>query len=385
MQKSLIYAFIAIVAVFSILFYTYAHTITYYNIESKLQEITKQYPSKHLEGIVILDSKVLGARFEKRINAESVEYVLQTSFKDKTLQITQDITQEARLLKFLGLALVFLNLILWVVVAVLLWQNKRNLNLELNAVITALNSLEMENLNTLVLPNKTPLTQALKVFLERVEAHYRIQKQLYSGIAHELKTPLAVIKAKCEVTLLKPRENVVYINALKENIESVNSAQASIKALFNLVNGEQKEKAKVVNIQSELESIAKDFVLLHKERKFNYILQTQGLEIPIKLIFLRQIIQNFLQNAFKFTSKDKMVCLKSYVKDGILKVEVLDEGDGISPNIDVFAPFKKSGEKEGIGLGLFLAKRAAKALGGEIKLENREDMQGAIATFALKI
>ena len=202
---------------------------------------------------------------------------------------------------------------------------------------------------------------------------------------HELKTPLAVIKAKCEVTLLKPRENLIYINVLKENIESVNNAQASIKTFFNLVNSEQMQNIRKINIQKELEDIVKDFTLLHKDRRFNYALQTKELEVLMDPILLRQIIQNFLQNAFKFTPKDKCVCLESYLKDGILKIEVLDEGNGVPLNLDVFAPFERDGKKEGMGLGLFLTKRAAKALGGEVTLENRKEKQGAIATFSIKI
>ncbi|WP_300744363.1 ATP-binding protein, partial [Helicobacter sp. UBA3407] len=48
-------------------------------------------------------------------------------------------------------------------------------------------------------------------------------------------------------------------------------------------------------------------------------------------------------------------------------------------------PFKRSGNKSGAGLGLFLAKNAANALGGSISLQNRLDTNGTIATFELRI
>ncbi|WP_370524493.1 sensor histidine kinase [Helicobacter winghamensis] len=345
MQKLFLYICIALVAVFSTFFYACLHIVTYQNIESKLQQTIKQDP-----------------------------------FNEKISQIQQDISQEVRNLETFGIVLVALNCSFWILIITLLWKEKQRLK----TTIATLNTLsEPSAFKSL---EKNPLEQALKGLLERIQEYYEIQKQLYSGIAHELKTPLAVIKAKCEVTLLKPRENVVYINALKENIQSVNVAQASIKALFDLQNCQiHKESPKKLVIQNELENITRDFALLHKDRKFDYKLQVQGLELAIQPSLLRQIIQNFLQNAFKFTPKDKAVSLKSYVENGILKIEVLDEGCGIATNFDVFAPFKKNGEQEGIGLGLFLAKRVAQALGGEIKLENRKDTQGAIATFTLKI
>lgn len=65
---------------------------------------------------------------------------------------------------------------------------------------------------------------------------------------------------------------------------------------------------------------------------------------------------------------------------------VVDEGVGIDEKIDVFAPFKKVGDKSGVGLGLYLAKIAADALNAEISIKNRSDgKSGAIAKFELKL
>lgn len=98
-------------------------------------------------------------------------------------------------------------------------------------------------------------------------------------------------------------------------------------------------------------------------------------------------MQNFLQNAFKFTPTGKSVLLTSeVVNQEILRIVVIDEGCGIDSELeDIYAPFKRSGNKSGAGLGLFLAKNAANALGGSILLQNRLDTNGTIATFELKI
>ena len=50
----------------------------------------------------------------------------------------------------------------------------------------------------------------------------------------------------------------------------------------------------------------------------------------------------------------------------------------------MFAPFKRYGNKGGAGLGLFLAKGAAQALGAEISIKNRENTNGAVASLVLK-
>jgi len=65
-------------------------------------------------------------------------------------------------------------------------------------------------------------------------------------------------------------------------------------------------------------------------------------------------------------------------------VEVIDEGCGIDESVDLFAPFKRQGNKSGVGLGLFLAKSAADALGAKISIQNRKDAkEGTVASLQL--
>ena len=84
--------------------------------------------------------------------------------------------------------------------------------------------------------------------------------------------------------------------------------------------------------------------------------------------------------ALKFTPKNKTVTLQSQQDDFGLLIEVIDEGCGIDESVDLFAPFKRQGNKSGVGLGLFLAKSAADALGAKISIKNRTD--GVEGTFA---
>ncbi len=79
-----------------------------------------------------------------------------------------------------------------------------------------------------------------------------------------------------------------------------------------------------------------------------------------------------------------MVTIRSHQEGHQLIIEVIDEGCGVDDKVDLFAPFIRQGNKSGVGLGLFLAKSAAEALGGKITLKNREDgKDGAVATLIL--
>ena len=97
------------------------------------------------------------------------------------------------------------------------------------------------------------------------------------------------------------------------------------------------------------------------------------------------ILQNFVQNAIKFTPKEGNITIQARrSKEGFF-VYVIDEGIGIDESKDLFAPFKRYGNQTGAGLGLFLAKNAADALGAKITLKNREDAKGTVATLLLPV
>ena len=98
------------------------------------------------------------------------------------------------------------------------------------------------------------------------------------------------------------------------------------------------------------------------------------------------VIQNFVQNAIKFAEPNSVIDIRSKVIEQNLVVEVLNQGEEIDEKIDYFAPFKRFGNKSGAGLGLFLAKNAASAMGAKISLKNRtDDKKGVISTFMLPI
>ena len=106
----------------------------------------------------------------------------------------------------------------------------------------------------------------------------------------------------------------------------------------------------------------------------------------IQPTLLNQIIQNFVQNAIKFTQEKGKIIIKATMNDKQIKIEVIDEGIGCDEKIDLFAPFQRKGKECGTGLGLFLAKNASDTLGATISIKNRNDgKKGTIATLYLNI
>ncbi len=234
-----------------------------------------------------------------------------------------------------------------------------------------------------------PLGETINHLLQRIQNFVKYQKELFIGTAHELKTPLAVIKLKNQVTLIKKRSAEEYIEAIKTTNKTVDEMNVIVSNILNMgrQEGAQLDKPQQIDIIEFLKNKANDFKLLAENEQKELLMEFKPdcFMAVLQVGLLNQIIQNFLQNALKFTPKGKKVRLISFPDDYGLCIQVIDEGCGIDESLDLFAPFKRSGDKSGVGLGLFLAKSAADALNAKISIKNRTDgIEGTVATLQLK-
>ena len=234
-----------------------------------------------------------------------------------------------------------------------------------------------------------PLGNSINRLISRIQTFVLYQKELFVGVAHELKTPLAVMKTKNEVTLLKPRESEKYIEALKSNNEAINGMNAMIGSVLEIGRQEGAHFEEPVNtdVIAFLKKLGKNYEVLAKgeEKNLALDLKPEIFNLNIQTSLLTHIVQNFVQNAIKFSPKNSTITISSRLEKSKFIIEVTDEGMGIDESKDLFAPFKRYGNKGGAGLGLFLAKGAAQALGAEISIKNRENTNGAVASLVLNL
>jgi two-component system OmpR family sensor kinase len=233
-----------------------------------------------------------------------------------------------------------------------------------------------------------PLGTTINHLIARIQNFVKYQKELFIGTAHELKTPLAVIKLKNQVTLIKKRSAEEYIDALNVTNKTIDEMNIIVSNILNIgrQEGAQLEKPQEVDVIEILHQKADDFRLLaeNEGKTLHMYFEPNGYMAFLQISLLNQIVQNFLQNALKFTPKDKSVTLRSSLNSHGLLIEVIDEGCGIDESSDLFAPFKREGNKPGVGLGLFLAKSAADALGAKISIKNRTDgVSGTVSSLNL--
>ena len=314
--------------------------------------------------------------------------------QDDSIALTKETTQQSKLINQILFDIIVVNAtsILLVLFYALFLSRMLLVPIKiLSKKMTNLNERFLQAISLEELPPEfKPLGKSLNRLIERIQTFVLYQKELFVGVAHELKTPLAVMKTKNEVTLIKPRESEKYIETLKNNNEAIDQMNKMIGSILEIgrQEGAQFEEAVPTDVIEFLKQSANNFKILARGEGKDIATQfaPSSLKMTLQTTLLTHVIQNFVQNAIKFSPVGSVVTLRSFLNDGEFIIEVVDEGCGIDESKDLFAPFKRFGDKSGAGLGLFLAKGAAQALGGTVSIKNRTDgRSGAVSTLRLPI
>jgi signal transduction histidine kinase len=218
--------------------------------------------------------------------------------------------------------------------------------------------------------------------LDRLNNAFNLEKQFLGEMAHEVKTPLSVIKSNSEVTLSKIRSPEEYQQSIQQTLSQIDKLTKSLLSLMDFAwaqSSEAKIKFEKLNLSQlmlEIESVAKytsapkEITIISDIADAIYI---QGKEEK-----LYQAIYNIVDNAVKFTPRGGLVEIKLYNKNEDAVIEVKDNGIGIDKEQQksIFSRFYRTEQNKNIaghGLGLAIADSIVKAHDGQIKLESEKD------------
>lgn len=402
-----------LIAVVSVMLYHYIRVTVFQSVVNELNQQAADYknnpqnfnPNNLKTFTIEIPNKTLATVKAGELKGEK-PYLVMQKIKDKSittlttrldessyLVLEKDTSLQSQIVEeiFIDIIIVNVTAILLVLFYALFLSRMLLIPIKiLSHKLTNLDEKFLKEIDIKSLPDEfLPLGNSINRLITRIQTFVLYQKELFVGVAHELKTPLAVMKTKNEVTLLKPRESEKYIEALKSNNEAINGMNAMIGSVLEIgrQEGAQFEEPVNTDVIAFLKKLGKNYEVLAKgeEKNLALNLKPEIFNLNIQTSLLTHIVQNFVQNAIKFSPKNSTITISSRVEKSKFIIEVTDEGVGIDESKDLFAPFKRYGDKGGAGLGLFLAKGTAQALGAEISIKNRENTNGAVASLVLNL
>jgi len=228
------------------------------------------------------------------------------------------------------------------------------------------------------------LRSAIASATEQLRAARRARERLVAGAAHELRTPIAAMRASVEVTLRRDRSADELRDALESVAEEIERLQRLATDLLDLAAVGANERA-VSNV--DLHDIARESLRRFEgdARARDVTLVLRGSSTPCVVVrdLVSRALDNLVSNALRFAPLGTEVTVRVERRDRGCALLVGDQGPGVPPEDReaIFTPFhRRDRQARGAGLGLALVKEVAEVHGGEARIEEAD---GGGALFEL--
>jgi len=229
-----------------------------------------------------------------------------------------------------------------------------------------------------------PLTEAMTQMLARLERSFVQQREFLGNAAHELKTPVAVLKSTLQSLLQRSRSSEEYHAGLTASLQDLDRLEQLLQWMLRLARAEQwahdarRRELDVIDINSTCEEAVERIRSLAQSRNTAIHLSTDG-PVPFRADAedLQLVWTNLLENAVRYSPEGASVEITVAHDEESAKVIFQDHGTGIAASDlpHIFERFYRGDPSRnratgGSGLGLAIAKALVEAYGGSITAES---------------
>ncbi|MCE1236028.1 MAG: sensor histidine kinase [Hyphomicrobiales bacterium] len=236
-----------------------------------------------------------------------------------------------------------------------------------------------------------PLAVALDQAFARIEGDVAIQRRFVANAAHQLRTPLAILKTQASVGL--GEDDVARKHdALRAVDRSVGAMSRLVNQLLSLARAERGAAVRkdTVDLVAILRGRLDDLAVLAVERGVDLAFETDLETLPFHghATLLGEIAVNLVDNALRWTPPGGEVVVRLSRADAAVELVVEDTGPGVPAEARerVFERFHRLDRAgtDGTGLGLAIVREAVAAHGGAVTLQDRADgRSGLLAVVRL--
>lgn len=230
--------------------------------------------------------------------------------------------------------------------------------------------------------------------ITKEKAEEREQAEFISTASHEMRTPVASIEGYLGLALNPATAHIDekardFITKAHESAQHLGRLFQDLLDISKVEDGRMKNNPKIINVNEFLKDIFDGLATKADEKQLNYIFMPdiidEGKEKSLQPIFyanidpdhFREVVSNLIENAIKYTPSGEVV-VNVTGDDKQISVSVKDSGIGI-PAEDIPHLFQKfyrvdnsdTREIGGTGLGLYLSRRLAEAMSGNLRVESK--------------
>ena len=219
------------------------------------------------------------------------------------------------------------------------------------------------------------------------------QENFMMAVTHELKTPIAVTQLNLETLLRRQLDEATKEKLIRHTLQEairLNQLSNNILLAAQLEGGSYASLKQEVNLSEIIMEVIKEYSTRYPLRHITSLVEPEVF-INGEPLLLRMLLNNLVENALKYSPRDKQVRVELHDDAKLIELRVVDEGIGIpaEEKKKIFNKFYRVGNENtrkthGTGLGLFLARRIAQAHKGTISVRDNQP-QGSIFTISFKL
>jgi two-component system, OmpR family, sensor histidine kinase KdpD len=223
-----------------------------------------------------------------------------------------------------------------------------------------------------------------------------LKSALLAAVSHDLRTPLATIKASTTSLLdpgvdWAPNERDDFLRGIDEETDRLSLMVGNLLDLSRIEGSVLKPDMEWYDLAELIQDVAGR--LAARARQRGHVLTTDvAPDLPLlyfDYVEIAQVLVNLGENALKYAPPGTEVTLATRQVPGAIELSVRDTGQGISPKdvphlFDKFFRAEKTGRVPGTGIGLAIAKGLVEAHGGRIWVESRVG-EGTTFRFTLPL
>jgi Na+/proline symporter/nitrogen-specific signal transduction histidine kinase len=241
-------------------------------------------------------------------------------------------------------------------------------------------------------------TAELRAANEQLKSLDRLKDDFMSSVTHELRTPLTSIRALSELMAddldMPPPQRQQFLRIINTETERLSRLVNQVLDMAKIEAGHAQWHTSEVDLRELLRQAARTTAEMFRERAATLTLDLPDAAVAVPALHLdadrlTQVLLNLLSNAAKFLpAQNGRVVLRLRVLQGVLRVEVEDNGSGVAAEQRalIFEKFRQGGDgahrPQGTGLGLPISRQIVEHFGGRMWLQSQPG-EGACFAFEL--
>lgn len=223
------------------------------------------------------------------------------------------------------------------------------------------------------------LVNKMNEMIRRIKKSVDYMNQFSVSAAHELKTPLTILRGEIELALKSQKTPDQYVGVLKSNYEETIRLIKIVDNLFfisksdnALIHLEKKE----IELNSFLNNIVNSMKILGQDRNMDLrFTPAEGIKAKIDSMLITQALSNIIDNAFKFGADSTTVTIDTKRVNSSFSINITNFGVGIPHESinKIFDRFYRANTQHtkhtgGVGLGLSVVKSIINLHGGDVEV-----------------